>query len=204
MAVYVSADWHIDHKNILKYCNRPFYTVKDHDNHIVAAINKCVQPGDTLYFLGDMLFANEKYYEQNLVDLLNNINCRDIRWCRGNHDPNLYRMNHLKYSADSLLDAFDYKEVNVNNKFVVMSHYAFVTWNKSHRGAYHFYGHTHSTMEDELDIKFPGRLSMDVGIDNAKKILGEYRPFELSEATKYLDEKRARINDLVKIGEQDE
>lgn len=41
-----------------------------------------------------------------------------------------------------------------------------------------FYGHCHSNMED----KYNRGKQMDVGVDNAYKLLGEYRPFSFEEA----------------------
>lgn len=43
------------------------------------------------------------------------------------------------------------------------------------------YGHAHGAAEDWLDSQMPGRLSMDVGVDNAFKIFGEYRPISSDE-----------------------
>jgi hypothetical protein len=37
------------------------------------------------------------------------------------------------------------------------------------------YGHSHDSLADS------GCRSMDVGVDSAKRLLGEYRPFELAE-----------------------
>lgn len=59
------------------------------------------------------------------------------------------------------------------------SHYPHAFWPNSHNGAGHIYGHTHSHREITLDLALPGRRSMDIGVDYAKKLLGDYRPFEL-------------------------
>ena len=57
-------------------------------------------------------------------------------------------------------------------------------WNKSHHGAYHLYGHSHDSMEDKEWGK-----SMDVGVDSAFRILGEYRPFSFDEIKGILDKR---------------
>jgi hypothetical protein len=44
----------------------------------------------------------------------------------------------------------------------------------------------HRQREATLDVAFPGRRSMDVGVDNAKHLLGEYRPFSEDEVLEIL------------------
>ena len=41
----------------------------------------------------------------------------------------------------------DYKELKINDKFIVLSHYPIPCFNKHYYGAYHFYGHVHSSFE---------------------------------------------------------
>jgi len=50
------------------------------------------------------------------------------------------------------------------------------------------YGHIHDNAEKEaiLDKAFPGRRSMDIGVDAAKRLLGEYRPFAESEVLSFI------------------
>jgi calcineurin-like phosphoesterase family protein len=54
--IYFSADWHLGHKNIIKYCNRPFKTVEDMDSTIWINAYKVLKPNDVLYYLGDLTF----------------------------------------------------------------------------------------------------------------------------------------------------
>lgn len=194
--IYFSADYHINHRNILKYCNRPFTTIQEHDQHIISQTNKHVKSDDTLYFLGDLLFANKKYYFENLRNLLVKIKCQNIVWVLGNHDPaRTSAQSYLKLlrqeNIRNISNALDYTEGYLNNKFFIICHYALAIWNKQHHGAYHIYGHSHSTAETNLDSLFPGRRSMDVGIDNAYKLYGEYRPFSINEVVALLDNKHA-------------
>lgn len=191
--IYVSADWHCNHRRILQYCNRPFSTIKEHDDAIISNINKRVKADDALYFLGDLLFERQNY-PKALENLLERLECRNIYWCLGNHDPKEYDIGDmLAYIRPGLSkkiqSVFSYNEIYLNNKLFVMCHYAMAIWNKSHYGSYMIYGHSHSTAETNLDRLFPGRRSMDVGIDNAYKIFGEYRPFSINEVISLLDKK---------------
>jgi calcineurin-like phosphoesterase family protein len=47
------ADTHLGHKNIIKYCNRPFRLVAHMDDTIIDNINEVVKSNDILYHLGD-------------------------------------------------------------------------------------------------------------------------------------------------------
>ncbi len=58
---------------------------------------------------------------------------------------------------------------------VCCCHYALYQWNKSHYGSLHCFGHSHGS------LIHPRSKTLDVGVDNAAKILGEYRPFSWQE-----------------------
>lgn len=51
--IWVTADLHFGHANIMKYCNRPFDSTENMDKTILDNINHCVSEDDELYILGD-------------------------------------------------------------------------------------------------------------------------------------------------------
>jgi len=51
--VWFTADFHLGHKNIIRYCNRPFDTVEEMNRTILDRLNSLVKTNDFLYFLGD-------------------------------------------------------------------------------------------------------------------------------------------------------
>ncbi len=63
-------------------------------------------------------------------------------------------------------------------------------WLGSHKGYYHCYGHSHGSLESK-----PWGKSMDVGIDSAYRLFGEYRPFSLEEVVEILDKRKIEIVD---------
>ncbi len=147
---YFTADWHLFHANIIKYCNRPFSNVEEMNTIILDRLNEKVSPNDNLYFLGDMAFCPE----YKLLDWLDKVKCRNIFALKGNHDR----------TASSIRDRFvwykDMAEIKVNEQRIVLCHYAMKVWNKSHHGAWHLYGHSHGTLPDDKNS-----LSIDVGVD---------------------------------------
>jgi hypothetical protein len=70
-----------------------------------------------------------------------------------------------------------------------MYHYPLFSWRAREHNRYHFYGHSHGTSEKTLNMLFPNRLAMDVGLDMAHTILGQWRPFSLEEVVAFIEER---------------
>jgi len=56
-SVYFIGDTHFDHRNIIRYCHRPFSNVTEMNQTIENNWNKTVRDNDTVYFLGDWSFG---------------------------------------------------------------------------------------------------------------------------------------------------
>lgn len=73
---YFISDLHFNHDNILKFERVEFKTIEEHNEFIIASINKVVTKFDTLYILGDL---------GDNLELIKRINGRKIL-VMGNHD----------------------------------------------------------------------------------------------------------------------
>lgn len=78
---WFSADLHLGHFNILRYCNRPFKSVKIMDNTLIRNWNSRVKEEDEVIFLGDFCFGDPAPYLRRLRG--------NIVFCKGNHDDGL-------------------------------------------------------------------------------------------------------------------
>jgi len=58
------------HTNIVKYCNRPFANIHEHDETLIANWNSVVKPDDDIYHLGDFAFAAKNILKMFYVDLM--------------------------------------------------------------------------------------------------------------------------------------
>lgn len=55
--IYFSSDSHFWHNNVIKYCSRPFTSIEEMNEALVANWNSIVKPEDTVYYLGDFSLA---------------------------------------------------------------------------------------------------------------------------------------------------
>lgn len=156
------ADPHLSHDGILGITFRNFPTIEDHNEVILDGINSTAEKDDLIYLLGDFCWHGEESW-------LSRIRCKNIHLIIGNHDR--AKLGKLCKTAQDVAD------IKIQGTPVFLSHYPHAYWPASHHGSLHLYGHVHSQREATLDAAFPGRRSMDVGVDNAFLLLGAYRPF---------------------------
>jgi calcineurin-like phosphoesterase family protein len=78
---WFTADLHLGHRNIIDYCNRPFATVEQMNETIVARWNERVAPEDTAWLLGDVAMGRL----DKTLPLLARLNGRKYL-VAGNHD----------------------------------------------------------------------------------------------------------------------
>jgi len=67
--IWFSSDHHFHHENIIKYCNRPFYTVEQMNREMIQRWNETVQPEDTVYYLGDFSLGKIEVVEPTVKSL---------------------------------------------------------------------------------------------------------------------------------------
>ena len=169
---FFTSDTHFGHKNIIKYCNRPFESVHDMDKQLIANWNSVVGKNDTVFHLGDFAF----YPQDITLGILSRLNGY-INIVPGNHDKNLVKAlnspeNYLGLRVN-LLDSIHLQTFVVEDEKIpfVLCHYAMKAWDKAHYGAVHLYGHSHGTLADD-----PHSRSMDVGVDTNK-----YSPYSIDD-----------------------
>lgn len=149
--IWFTADTHFGHANIIRHANRPFKTVDEMDDAMIASINTLVHQSDILYHLGDWSFQDPVKYRRM-------VNCQHIVLILGNHDHRIRRHPHHYYSLFSIHSLG--LEIKAGGQDITLCHYAMKVWNKSHHGAWHLYGHSHGTLPED-----PNSLSFDVGVD---------------------------------------
>lgn len=79
--VYLTADTHFYHNNIIKYCNRPFSTVEEMNEAIINNWNNVVKDRDAVYHLGDIALCSDEL----LTAIIKRLKGKKYL-IRGNHD----------------------------------------------------------------------------------------------------------------------
>jgi calcineurin-like phosphoesterase family protein len=167
---------------------------------LIFQINDAVPRNAKLIHVGDFAIGPKKgadpaamaSYARRCQEFRDRISCSWVGILWGNHDiPELLEdmFQWSGYSARVELPSYS-AEIGLDNPIcLVLSHYAHAVWDESHRGAFHAYGHTHTEIEEYADRVMEGRRSMDVGVDNAARLLGQYRPFRLWEVIAALQDR---------------
>jgi len=192
--IWFISDTHFSHKNICRgtttwhlrgsdihSSTREFKNPNEMNSHIIDNINRYVLEDDWLVHLGDWSFGGE----QEIVKSRNKILCKNIILILGNHDHHIANKEQYKVLFESV---HSYLELTVSNsvygkKTYNLLHFPLSVWNKAHHGRIHLHGHTHSSYVGE------GKM-LDVGVDNAYKLLGEYRPFSQKDINDSLIERK--------------
>ncbi len=139
---YYISDIHLDHKNVLKYDNRPFADCDIMFKALVHNWNSTVKPDDDVYILGDLTWKNSSG-----LDFLQQIAGRKYL-ILGNHD---------KPTAD-MMKCFewvkDYAVIRDGETDVVLFHYPIASWYNQFHGSVHLYGHVHGNFDHTAYLRY--------------------------------------------------
>jgi calcineurin-like phosphoesterase family protein len=151
--IWFTADTHFGHRAIRHYCGRPFESMAEMNDVMVANWNAVVQPKDIVYHLGDFGFGSPDYLHKIAQRLRGSINL-----ILGNHD----RRAHKPPFSDRfgfIKDVHMMKtQIHGRTQQIFLSHYAHRTWAQWNYGTWHLFGHSHGNMP-------PLGKSFDVGVD---------------------------------------
>lgn len=141
------SDTHFYHKAIISFCHRPYATVEEMNEDLIAKWNSVVGNKDRVFHLGDFSWGNfEK--TKAVFDRLNG----QKHLILGNHDdPRI----HKKLGWNWIEKMY---ELRIGGKVYQLCHFPMRSWDKSFHGARHVFGHCHGTLT-------PHGWSCDVGVD---------------------------------------
>lgn len=144
------SDTHFGHANIIKFCNRPFKDIEEHDAGLIKNWNSVVGEKDLVYHTGDFLF-HKKEQAAKILWSLNG----EIILIAGNHDE-----KHLEktWFNSRFKEIHALLERKVEGQRIIFCHFPIEAWNKCHYGSWHVHGHSHGTIPG-----FGKRL--DIGVD---------------------------------------
>ena len=157
MTRFFTSDTHFGDHRMLNIQKRPFASVAEMDETMIARWNAAVGDDDEIWHLGD--------FARKLADvpaLLGRLNGRKHLIRGNNDDPRI---------ADiaGWASVSDYHELEEGGRRLILCHYAFRSWNGQHRGAINLHGHSHGRLK-------PMPRQLDAGVDARG-----FRPVSLSE-----------------------
>jgi calcineurin-like phosphoesterase family protein len=143
--IYFTADQHFGHKNIIKYCNRPFYNTKEMDENLIKKWNSVVKEIDTVFVLGDFCLGDPSKYLEKLKG--------ELHLVIGNHDIKKSKQNSRWVSINKVL------ELRTSQLgLIVLTHVPIDSWEGKQNSSVHLHGHSHGKA-----FKINNRI--DVGVD---------------------------------------
>jgi calcineurin-like phosphoesterase family protein len=146
---WFTSDQHLGHRNIIKYCNRPFSSVEEMDERIIVLWQSIVMPEDIVYVLGDFSF----HEPSKTTKILSRLPGHKVL-IKGNHD-NKKRLNKIRGWGSIK----DYHELKFGETRVVLCHYPIQEWRAKGKGSFHLHGHSHGRQS-------PNMRRLDVGVDS--------------------------------------
>lgn len=162
MKIWFTSDTHFGHKNILRYCNRPWGDVVSMNEGLISNWNSVIGPNDFVYHLGDFTIGHPGYWQTTLEKLNGKIHL-----IQGNHDKDFVKKDFVQNRMEWIkpyheLKVQDQEARNGKSQFIVLCHYALQSFNQQHRDGWNLFGHSHGS----LDQWSRDRLAIDVGVDS--------------------------------------
>lgn len=155
--IYIIADTHFGHENIIRLCSRPFISLREMDETMIENWNSVVSPEDDVYIVGD--FAYRSADPSHYADRLNGKKHLII----GNHDRKALKDPRFRKHFTEIRDMIT---VPYGKTHIVMCHYPLAEWDGMYRGAYHFFGHIHNNNTRTQQVMNGIKNAYNVGADN--------------------------------------
>lgn len=171
--IFITADHHFDHANIIDHCERPFVDVDEMNDVLIARWNERVKPGDEVWHVGDFAWTQAAQFRKYLNG--------NIHLVQGNHDHEGTRA-----MTRCFADVHDIFELKAVNPHFWLCHYPMITWPGKERGTLMLHGHCHGNLEKWKVEHMLNHLIFDIGVD-----LGNFYPVAVGEV---LEAARRRKN----------
>ena len=134
--IYLISDTHFNHKNIIKYENRPFNNIEHMNKVLIENWNNAISDKDKVYHLGDFGWGNK----ETITNLVSRLNGYKIL-IKGNHDGHSAKWYH-DAGFDDVIDGGI-----MLDEFYLLTHkpvYSDDVYWKHHLPFINIHGHIHS------------------------------------------------------------
>ena len=166
--IFFTSDHHFGHKNIIKFCKRPFSDEKEMDAEMIRLWNAKVSGVDLVYHLGDFTLLNGKKAQSYFAQLNGTIRLlgcswhHDHKWLPKQFGPSDFTTangNPVEIMPPMVVLEFPEFGDGKHPKALVLCHYPLAEWDRKHHGSWHLFGHCHGNHSNIGQ-------SFDVGVDS--------------------------------------
>lgn len=166
--LFFTSDLHFGHRNVIRFCSRPWKDEKEMNKGLIDNWNSVVSNNDIVFILGDTFWFNDSHSIKRVISKLNG---KDIYILPGNHDDfsSWHRVDdpriHLCSDTVVLWLQFEGRKKIFE---IWMNHYPLMTWPHREGGSIQLFGHIHSQegKNEGVDQDLPlHKNQMDVGCD---------------------------------------
>lgn len=174
--IWFTSDLHFGHRNVLRFCDRPWNDEKEMGNGLIENWNNTVGDNDIVFILGDVFWFNDSH---NIKKVLSKLKGKNIYIIPGNHDDfkSYHRVDDDRINlCEDVVVTWITREGKKLQE-IWLSHYPMMTWPHRENGAYQFFGHIHSKPDKKegVDQDLPLHWNqLDVGCD-----YWDYKPVSL-------------------------
>jgi calcineurin-like phosphoesterase family protein len=163
---FFSSDQHFGHFNIIRLSHRPFASLDEMNEVMIAKWNVKVMADDTIYILGDLFFRSA-----TVEPILKRLNGHK-HLVLGNHDHSWTGRVRL---GDYFESVQTMKEIDFGGTPATLCHYPMLSYPQARRG-YMIYGHIHNNTGDDywpLIMRRPRLLNAGVDVNGFEPVTFE-------------------------------
>lgn len=185
--IFFTSDQHHYHKNIIRYCQRPFNNLDEMTEELIKRWNEVVPEDGIVFNLGDFIFGGSKV----MRDIVGRLNGKQY-FIYGNHDYGV--------STDVLDELFEWHgksaKIMIGHHKIYLQHFPYLcfdgAWN-GEKATWQLYGHCHSKKGSMgIDVQrlancFPTQY--DVGVDN-----NNYYPVSFENVKEIIKDQQYSLN----------
>ena len=188
--VWFTSDLHFGHRNVIRFCNRPFANEKEMGEKLIENWNSVVGDNDIVFVLGDTFWFNDS---RGIKKVLSQLKGKTIYMIPGNHDDfdHYHRVDDSRIVLCPDIVVLWLQEYGSSKKKeICMQHCPMSTWPHRENGAWHLFGHIHSQpgrtegVDQDLDLHWNQH---DVGCD-----YWGYRPVDFETLQRLFDARKTR------------
>jgi calcineurin-like phosphoesterase family protein len=165
--IWFTSDLHFGHRNVLRFCNRPWEDEKQMGIGLIKNWNDTVGEDDIVFVLGDTFWFNDSHI---IKKVLSQLKGKDIYILPGNHDDfeSYHRVVDPRIHLCQDIVCCWVTEPGKKKQEIWLQHYPMMTWPHRENGAIQLFGHIHSSPDryEGVDQDLPLHWNQfDVGCD---------------------------------------